>query len=332
MALKHALPVQTRAPQATQAPRKRLPGLRLTLLPLAAGVLVACASAPATNPVVEEARAVYQQAVTNPDAARSAATELRNAQVALQQADAALRDGGNTAEAEHQAYLARQSASVALQAGQIAQAELAVTEARAERERILLQARTREAQQQQAVAVQAQSQARLAQTEAQQALSAAERARQEAEDARRLAEERLATEAAARAKTAQLQAQLAELQAQSTDRGMVLTLGDVLFDTGRAELKPGATSTLDRLAQFMRDQPERSLLVEGHTDAVGSDALNLRLSQQRADAVRAALLQRGVAADRISTEGLGKARPVASNDSAEGRQRNRRVEIVIQGA
>jgi outer membrane protein OmpA-like peptidoglycan-associated protein len=105
----------------------------------------------------------------------------------------------------------------------------------------------------------------------------------------------------------------------------------VLFDSGRAELKAGAFRTVDRLATFMRDHPERSLEVEGYTDSVGSDALNMTLSQRRADAVRAALLERGVEGSRITTSGLGKASPVASNDTAEGRQRNRRVEIVISG-
>lgn len=109
----------------------------------------------------------------------------------------------------------------------------------------------------------------------------------------------------------------------------MLTLGDVLFDSGQAELKAGAFSTIDRLATFMRENPERTLVVEGYTDSVGSDAYNLSLSQRRADAVRAALLARGIDGSRITKSGMGKANPVAGNDTAAGRQRNRRVEIVI---
>ena len=154
----------------------------------------------------------------------------------------------------------------------------------------------------------------------------------QAAKARKDAEVQLAAAEAAKARVAKLQEEMAALQAKKTDRGMVLTLGDVLFDTGRAELKAGAFDTLDRLASFMRDNPERKLTIEGHTDSVGSDDYNIGLSKRRADAVRAALVTRSVDGGRIVTEGLGKARPVAGNDTAEGRQRNRRVEIVISDA
>ena len=122
----------------------------------------------------------------------------------------------------------------------------------------------------------------------------------------------------------------AELAKQS-DRGLVLTLGDVLFESGRAELTNGAFRTVDRLVAFMRDHPERSLQVEGYTDSVGGNALNLALSQRRANTVRAALVSHGVEGSRITAKGMGKASPVASNDTAEGRHRNRRVEARISG-
>lgn len=299
--------------------------LRAALTLTAAAALAACAVAPTKNTKLDEARALYQQAAGDPAVVRSAPLELRRAQDALQRADMALRAGEDIAAVEHQAYLARQQSNIALQTKQIAQADQAVSESQARRDRILLDARTRE------------SDSRLAQ--AQRAGADAERARVEADNARKLAEERLAAAQTARdrataasAKADKLQAQLQELQAQQTDRGMVLTLGDVLFDTGRAELKPGAMQTIDRLAVFMRENPERKLSVEGYTDSVGGDALNLTLSQRRADAVRDALAQRGVDLARIETRGFGKASPVASNDTAAGRQRNRRIEIVIAGA
>jgi outer membrane protein OmpA-like peptidoglycan-associated protein len=127
----------------------------------------------------------------------------------------------------------------------------------------------------------------------------------------------------------QAQAELADLHAKQTDRGTVITLGDVLFDTGHAELKSGAFKPISELARFLRDHPERRVLIEGFTDNVGSDDLNQSLSQRRADAVRSALVNQGIATDRIDTVGRGKEFPVASNDDASGRQLNRRVELTI---
>jgi outer membrane protein OmpA-like peptidoglycan-associated protein len=129
--------------------------------------------------------------------------------------------------------------------------------------------------------------------------------------------------------TARVQAELDALKATPTERGSVLTLGDVLFDTGRAELKPGASRNLDQLAQFLAEHPERRVQVDGFTDSVGTDEYNRELSQLRADAVRAALIGRGVDPSRIGTQGYGKGYPVASNSDAGGRQLNRRVEVVI---
>ena len=132
-------------------------------------------------------------------------------------------------------------------------------------------------------------------------------------------------------KSARLQAEIDQLKAKPTDRGLVLTLGDVLFDTGKAELNPGASRTIDQLAQFLGEHPDRRVQIDGFTDSVGSDAYNQELSQQRADAVKMALRTRGVDASRINTEGYGKAFPVASNGESSGRQQNRRVEVVIGG-
>jgi len=122
-----------------------------------------------------------------------------------------------------------------------------------------------------------------------------------------------------------------ELQAVSTDRGMVITLGDVLFSTGSAELQPGAMSTIERLAAFMIEYPTKTVVVEGYTDNVGTEIFNLGLSERRAASVQVALINAGVDPLRITTVGYGEAKPVASNGTAEGRQRNRRVEIVIGG-
>ena len=126
-----------------------------------------------------------------------------------------------------------------------------------------------------------------------------------------------------------LEQQMRDLQAKQTERGMVLTLGDVLFDTGKATLKPGAYSTIDRLAQVLKESANRKVIIEGHTDSTGSEENNILLSQQRALSVQAALMERGVSGEQIATISKGEAVPIASNDNAAGRQRNRRVELVV---
>jgi outer membrane protein OmpA-like peptidoglycan-associated protein len=130
---------------------------------------------------------------------------------------------------------------------------------------------------------------------------------------------------------AAIQAELDALKAKPTDRGLVLTLGDVLFDTGKADLNPGASRNLDQLVVFLTDHPERRVEIDGYTDNVGTDSFNLSLSERRADTVRNVLVNRGIDSSRIVTRGYGKDFGVASNLDSGGRQLNRRVEIVIGG-
>lgn len=136
---------------------------------------------------------------------------------------------------------------------------------------------------------------------------------------------------AATQEAARLQAEIDALKAKPTDRGLVLTLGDVLFDTGKSDLNSGASRKLDQLAQFLTEHADRRVQIDGFTDSVGADGFNLELSQRRAEAVKSALLSRGIDSSRIGTQGYGKAYPVASNSDSGGRQLNRRVEVVIGG-
>lgn len=133
----------------------------------------------------------------------------------------------------------------------------------------------------------------------------------------------------ARLETVALQKQMADMQAKNTERGMVLTLGDVLFDTGQASLKPGAARNLQQIASFMIKNKDRDAIIEGHTDSMGDDDYNMGLSRERAFAVQSQLVQLGVNSRRITTRGFGEAMPVAGNDNAAGRQKNRRVEIIF---
>ena len=121
-------------------------------------------------------------------------------------------------------------------------------------------------------------------------------------------------------------------EAQETARGLVLTFGDMLFDTGGSTLKPGAQLLLDKLAAYLQQNPGAHAIIEGHTDNVGSDTMNQALSERRAAAVAAALQARGITGDRLETMGLGESYPVATNDTSAGREENRRVEVVLSNS
>jgi outer membrane protein OmpA-like peptidoglycan-associated protein len=116
---------------------------------------------------------------------------------------------------------------------------------------------------------------------------------------------------------------------KQTERGSLVTFGDVLFEVGQAELRASAFDNIGRLAQFLRDNPDRKVIVEGYTDSTGSAAFNQTLSQRRANAVMVQLVRAGVAPERIVAQGLGMSYPVASNASHSGRAQNRRVEVTI---
>ena len=141
----------------------------------------------------------------------------------------------------------------------------------------------------------------------------------------------------AKADAARAQADAAEAwrqveEAQETARGVVLTFGDMLFDTGGAVLKPGAQLLLDKLAAYLEQNSSAKAIIEGHTDNVGSDAMNQALSERRAAAVATALQMRGIGIDRLEIMGLGESYPVATNDTSAGREENRRVEVVLSDA
>jgi outer membrane protein OmpA-like peptidoglycan-associated protein len=127
----------------------------------------------------------------------------------------------------------------------------------------------------------------------------------------------------------QLRDQLSSMKAKKTNRGLVLTLGSVLFDVNKSTLKSGATQNIDKLAHFMANDPKTNVMIEGYTDNTGKSDYNKRLSRRRAEAVRDALVSDGINPQRIITKGYGSEYPVASNKTAAGRQENRRVEVVI---
>jgi len=134
--------------------------------------------------------------------------------------------------------------------------------------------------------------------------------------------------------TSMLEAEIAELKAKqlpvkATERGIVLTLGDVFFAYNKADVRPRGRGIIDKIAEFLYKNPERTVAIEGHTDSRGSDEYNLDLSQRRADAVRFLLVSSGIDSARIQAKGMGEQYPISSNDNDGGRQLNRRVEIII---
>ncbi|MCA1895742.1 OmpA family protein, partial [Shewanella putrefaciens] len=184
----------------------------------------------------------------------------------------------------------------------------------------LAQAQSRFAEDQQKVLAKNRDDARLdaRTTEANQAHQDARLARADAADARQESDD--------------AQAQLALLNARESERGWVVTLGDVLFDTGKANLKSSTSQHLTNLATFLGKYPQRGAIIEGYTDSVGTEEYNLGLSERRADSVSNFLQAQGVQSSRLSSQGKGESFPVANNESASGRQQNRRVEVIITNA
>lgn len=157
----------------------------------------------------------------------------------------------------------------------------------------------------------------------------ADAARYDAKLARQDATAAEAESELAKQQALELQQQIQQLNAKETERGWVVTLGDVLFDTGRAELKEGSLSNLSKLSAFLNRYQDRKVQIEGHTDSIGSSGSNQGLSERRANSVRRYLENQGISADRLTTAGLGEDSPVTDNDTAASRQQNRRVEVII---
>jgi outer membrane protein OmpA-like peptidoglycan-associated protein len=304
----------------------------------AAGVaaLAACQTPAPRNAALDQARSTLAEVRSNPAAARGAAVELEQAQTALQRAEKAWESDRDDGRTRHLAYVATQRAEIARNVGEQRAAEARLAEAGAERERAIAQARERELEaarqaqaQAQMTAEQARAQAQMTAEQARAQLQAAQQQTQQARADAQSAQARAQALQQQGAQSAALQRELNDLKARNTQRGVMISLQDVLFDVGSATLKPGAQRTIDRLAEVLKQHPERRVLVEGFTDNVGDEDKNQELSQRRAEAFERALVDRGVEAERIETQGYGEAFPVASNRSPAGRLQNRRVDVVF---
>lgn len=305
----------------------------LTLVSMA--VLAGCSTLP-ENTALDRARVDYSNAQANQQVATLAPLQLKDAGEALDRANAAQTAREDAEVVDSLAYVAKQKIALARETAQRKNADLAVSNASTERNAALLEARTSEADHanyQAAVAQQSveQKTAELAAADAmtqQQKLALAEKTA-EADQARQQAAGADARAAQDHASVAALQERLNELNAKQTARGMVITLGDVLFDSNQAKLKSGGARNVQKLAAFLNQYPRHKVLIEGFTDSVGGNGPNQALSEQRARAVGAALTDLNVGRERVATQGYGEAYAVASNNTAAGRQLNRRVEIVL---
>lgn len=253
------------------------------------------------------------------------------------------RSGGKDGRA-FRVYMAERRVDIAYAAAQAANQQSKLDELNREHDRILLQAVQRDAEQARAEAekqrlqnmIRAEEVERL-RAEGEQSAQEAQAAQAQADQAQKLiAAQAKATELArkeaqlAEAANSDLRRRLNHLTATRGAEGMQMTLDDIAFAPGQAQLRPAAKSSLGKLVAFVNRDPSKPIRIEGHTDSSGNTRANQVLSQRRADAVRDALIAAGVAARRITAVGLGESQPVADNGTEEGRARNRRVDVILQ--
>lgn len=275
------------------------------LLPLSLIFLLAvgCGPSKMAKDQLEKARKTYAQAKADPDVTALAPIHLSDAEKAIREAEHA----GNSEKMIHMSYLAERKAQIAMTVAEGKKAEENIRKLNTQTSELIAQ--------NQKLDLQRELEAR--------------RAQMAAEQARRAAQMEAEAAAKAKADADKLMKELSELKAKQTERGIVLTIGEVLFAFGKADLSSKADRNVDKLAEFLKKYPNRNVLIEGHTDSIGSEEYNLDLSQRRAESVKEKLVGDGVGPDRITTVGYGKKYPAVSNDTEANRALNRRVEVII---
>lgn len=277
-------------------------------------VLAACATTP-ENEMLAEAREQVEQAQEMPAVTEHASLTLQQAEQSLAKAESLWEEEGRdeTEAVEHHAYLAERRAAAAIQQAARGKAQEEVAQASETREQVMRRAREQELQ--------------AARERAEQAEQQIEEQYQAAQQEQALDEQEQTEEQ--RQQMQELRQTVESLQAQQTERGMVLTMSDVLFDFGESDLNPGGARTMEQLASFLEENPDRQILVEGYTDNIGDAEFNEELARRRAESVREQLVAAGIDRNRIEVQAHGENYPIATNETTAGRQLNRRVEVVV---
>ncbi len=323
---------------------QRLNGWLLAVLLVS---LAGCTSAPKKDLALEQVRVKLDELKANTELAGYAPLALGEAERALRLAETS---SGNETQRNHLLYMADRRIQIARAVAQREQLESEFRNLQDERSRILVRASQLEAERARREADRARMMSQATAEEAERARQLAEQAQQREAQSARSAEQAqleaeqakaLAASSATAADLARREAELASEQAQSlrrqlenlqlrqTESGVVVTLGDVLFETGQTDLKNEAQASLVEVVDLLQSEPDKKIRIEGHTDSVGSAAANLQLSARRAESVRQALVSLGVDDGRFTTVGMGEDFPIASNETEDGRKRNRRVDVIL---
>lgn len=319
---------------------------RVLVLVVVMVTAAACTSAPKKDLALEQVRSELAELKSDQVLAGYAPLALGEAERALRQAEAATGD----TQRIHLIYMADRRIQVARAIAQREQLEREIERLGRERSELLVQASQLETRQ-------ARLEAERARMMSQATAEDAERAREEAQEAQHRETESVRTAQQARAEADQAKAlaassataaqlarreadlaleqadtlrrQLENLQLRQTESGVVVTLGDVLFESGETSLREEALASLVEVVDLLQSEPDKNIRIEGHTDSTGEAATNIKISEQRANAVRDALVSLGVTASRITAAGMGEDFPIASNDTVEGRAQNRRVDVIL---
>lgn len=320
--------------------------IQFGLVGLLALVLASCTTAPKKDLALEQVRSQLEELKADPELAGHAPLALGEAERALRQAEAATGD----TQRIHLIYMADRRIQIARAIAQHEQLEQQLDRLGMERNELLVRASQLEAEQARLEAERARMMSQATAEDAQRAREEAMQAQHREAESERTAREAiqeaeqakaLAASSATAAQLARREADLAleqadtlrrqleNLQLRQTESGVVVTLGDVLFESGQTELREEAMASLVEVVDLLQSEPDKNIRIEGHTDSVGEAETNLEISQKRADAVLNALVSLGVDAQRVTTQGMGEDFPIASNETDEGRAQNRRVDVIL---